>query len=186
MLYISLEEKTGFRNNAPTVPILIYDFRRKPFYDSKMVGKTVEKFNLPAGNYYVVSGDFSEMSMPVNYKPYKLPPTERRMKSPHNFRITFADNPHKCTIKWRKNEIVFDHKLKELSLPELFFILYHEFGHRKYDSEKAADLYAANMMLKRGYNPSQIGFAPLNSLSEKQYERKKNIVDHVTYNNYDS
>jgi hypothetical protein len=52
-------------------------------------------------------------------------------------------------------------------------------GHSKYKTEKYADLFAANEMLKKGYNPSQIGVAPIDSLSEMQYERKRFIVNNL-------
>ena len=61
----------------------------------------------------------------------------------------------------------------------IFFILYHEYGHTLYETEKYADMYAANIMLKRGYNLSQIGLSQLTALSSKQFERKNNLISRL-------
>ena len=61
----------------------------------------------------------------------------------------------------------------------LYFILYHEFGHKLFKTEKFADQYAKNMMLKRGYNPLQIVSAQLWGLSSQNYDRKRYIVKHI-------
>ena len=125
------------------------------------------------------TGNIRPLTRPVKYKLYRLPKIERKYPSPYNFKIIFGYNPNKCTVSWIKKTILFDDNLKEKTVPELFFILYHEYGHKKYKTEKYADLYATNMMLKKGYNPSQIGAAPVTSLSSKQLPRKKYIVNKI-------
>lgn len=173
---IKLNKKTGFFNTG-IEPIIIYDYRLKPFYDTRNIKKRVKKFNLPKGLYFVKSGRFEKMIKPVDYKLYDLPKLERRYKNPFNFNVVFADNPSKCSILWNRDLIVFDHKLRNLTLPEIHFILFHEFAHKLYSTEKYTDLLAANLMLLKGYNTYQIGSAPVTSLSCRQYERKKFLVN---------
>jgi hypothetical protein len=175
MRQLILNKKTGFRNVTPTRPVIIRDFRHKIFYST--VGLSpVKMFNLPIGTYFIDQGNIKKMAYPVEFKYSELPTPERKFKSPSNFSIQFGYNPNKCTIKWLEDTILFDNALRDEPLPSIYFILYHEFGHARYKTEKYADLYASNMMIKRGYNPSQIGKAPITSLSEMQYERKKHIV----------
>jgi|WetSurMetagenome_2_1015567.scaffolds.fasta_scaffold02016_8 hypothetical protein len=176
MKQLILNKKTGFKNLTLKNPIIIRDFRGKMFYST--VGlRPVKVFNLPQGTYLIDEGNFKPLKRPVNYELSVLPFAERKFNSPSDFTIEFDYNPNKCTIKWLEKRIIFDNELKEKTLPELFFILYHEYGHAKYTTEKFADLYAKNKMLVKGYNPSQIGKAPITSLSSMQYERKKFIVN---------
>jgi hypothetical protein len=176
MNQLILAKKTGFKNKTPERPVVIRDFRNKIFYDTTGL-RSVKTFNLPEGSFLIDSGDIEMLSEPVKYPLAILPFPERSLKLPKDFSIIFDNNPNKCTIKWLQKIIVFDHALKDLTLPELYFILYHEFGHHKFKTEKFADLYASNLMLIKGYNPSQIGKAPITSLSSMQYERKKHIVN---------
>jgi len=174
-----ISKKTGFVNVTPSIPVIIRDFRGMLFYST--VGlKIVKCFNLPAGNYFVESGKFEPLKSPVSFPVPELPKPERKYKMPSDYAILFGDNPNKCTIKWGEKVIIFDNDLKQKTLPELFFILYHEFGHHLYFTEKYADLFAARYMLKKGYNPSQIGKAPITSLSHYQFLRKKFIVKKMT------
>jgi hypothetical protein len=117
------------------------------------------------------------LSAPVSFDLVALPKPERNYPLPYDYAVEFDSNPNKCTIKWMEKRIIFDDELKSCSLPELMFILNHEFGHAYYTTEKFADLWARNEMIKKGYNPSQIGSAPVTSLSEIQYKRKKFIVN---------
>ena len=176
MQKIVLQRKTGF-NNIGNSPIVIRDMRHKIFYDTRPLRKHVTQFNLPEGSYYIESGKFVPRGTPVKYKLVRLPRPERNKKMPLDFAIIWGKNPSKCTIDWVSRTITFDHELKRLSLPELFFILYHEYGHALYSTEKYADLFSSNLMKKKGYNPSQIGAAPITSLSCRQIDRKRFLVD---------
>jgi hypothetical protein len=177
---VKLEKKTGFVNLDKFIPIKILDERGILFYDTSSLKEPVKIFNLPAGQYNVISGRIGKLKEPVQYNLPSLPEKERRLKAPFDFTIFFDENPNKCTVNWLKKTIVFDTNLKTLSKPELFFMLYHEYGHALYHTEKYADLMAAKLMLIRGYNPSQIGNAPLTSLSHYQYLRKKHIIDKIS------
>jgi len=178
MKIINNTEITGFLNIG-NEPILIKDFRFIDFYDTRQFLKRVEKFNLPAGKFYLLTGNVIRMNKPVKYAEIKLPPIERKKRLPENFEIKFANNPNKCTIFWDMEKIIFDENLRNKPLYVLFQLLYHEFGHAFYSTEKYADLFALNYMLKRGFNPSQVGWTQLTALSEMNYERKKYIVDKI-------
>ena len=121
MNQLIVSKKTGFKNTSLSTPIIIRDFRGKIFYSSEGL-RLVEQFNLPEGQYLIDSGVFEQMKKPVIYKVPPLPPAERNFPLPENFLIEFAPNINKCTIMWDKKKIVFDNALKNLSLPELYFI----------------------------------------------------------------
>ena len=170
-----LDKKTGFRNNQPNRPVTIRDFRGKMFYDTTGLSK-VDKFNLPAGSYFVEAGNITALPRPVFFPLIRMPKPERKLAAPLNFLVRFDDNPNKCTINWDKKYIMFDNSLLSKTIPELWFILFHEYGHSLYKSEHLADQMSANLMLQKGFNPSQIGKAPITSLSTYQLYRKKNLV----------
>lgn len=176
---IILSYKTGFQNLTPQRPVIIRDFRGKMFYSTEQIKNPVEKFNLPEGLYKLIEGNIKPLPKPVEYKLSPMPKPQRNYPSPLKFKIEFGINPNKCSIIWQKKKIIFDNNLKSLSLPELFFILYHEYGHRLYKEEKYADLFASNLMLKKGFNDSQIAKAPITSLSVHQFDRKKFIKNHI-------
>lgn len=172
-------KKTGFKNN-PNIPVIIRDFRGILFYTTEYLGKPVNEFNLPKGEYMVDSGQFTPMSNPVYYPLISLPARERWYPNPKKFKVVFGYNPHKCSIIWGAKTILFSDKLKDAPLYVIDFILFHEFSHACYSTEKYADLMSANFMKKRGYNPSQIGSAPLDTLSGGAYDRKVLLLEKLT------
>ena len=177
MIPLILTHKAGFLNLYPNQLIVIRDFRGKLFYTSEGL-RPVAKFNLPEGQYFIDKGKIKMIPF-ITPKLHKLPVPERNLKPPFDFSIVFDYNPNKCSIKWREKIIIFDNELKNYSLPELYFILFHEYSHAIYKTEKYADLLSANLMLKKGFNPSQIGAAPITSLSDKQFYRKKFVVNNL-------
>lgn len=172
-------KKTGFKNN-PNIPVIIRDFRGILFYTTQFLNKPVNAFNLPNGEYIVDSGEFTPMDTPVYHPLIRLPSRQRWYPNPNCFKVVFGNNPHKCSIIWDYKTILFDNKLKDAPLYVLDFILFHEFSHAVYGTEKYADLMAANYMKKRGYNPSQIGNAPLDTLSMGAHDRKVLLIDKLT------
>lgn len=174
-------KKTGFKNNTPNVPINIRDARGIMFYSTESI-LPVYEFNLPPGKYFIDSGSFTPLLHPIHYKLANLPRKERNYKKPFDFKVVFGNNPNKCSIIWGLKTIIFDNKLKEKSYPILFFILFHEYAHACYKSEVLADRLSSNYMKEYGFNPSQIGRAPLKSLSSSADNRKllmiKNIIKH--------
>lgn len=171
-------KKTGFKVVSKN-PVIIYDHRGKIFYDNSDLINFSGFFNLPIGSYYINSGDFIPLLKPVYFKLNDLPLPERNKKFPFDFEIIFENNRHKATINWITETISFDKSLLTLPLPHLYFILFHEFAHQKYKTEKLADAYAENQMLLRGFNPSQIAKASVETLSHRQFERKKETVNRL-------
>lgn len=181
MKYLRLENKSGFKNTG-NAPIVILDEFHRPFYDSTILDTRVDEFNLPAGEYYVLSGRFQQMAAPKEYKLSPLPRIQRKMHDPENFKINYLDNPHTASIYWDDNTIILDKSLRSLTMPELVYILYHEYGHRFYTNEEACDTYAMNRMLREGYNPEQIGESILNTLSDNNLHRKHVLIDKLAKN----
>ena len=176
MRKLELSKKTGFKVNDIYKPVVIRDFRGVLFYSTEPFLPRVKEFNLPGGTYFVDSGYFTPMVFPVQYKYIKLPLAQRLLPKPTDFKIMFGNNPRKCTIYWDKKYILFDNSFREKPLNQLYFILFHEWGHSIYKTETYADLYAANCMLGKGFNPSQVGEAPVNSLSDASMDRKEIVV----------
>jgi len=173
MYDLTVSEKTGYRVTDVYKPINIRDERGILFYTTETMLPRVKMFNLPAGNYRVDSGSFKEMENPVPFKLIPLPTPERKFPSPIGFEFKFEPNPHKCTINFIEKKITFDLSFKEMSLPQIYFVLYHEYAHQFFHVEKWADVLASNFMLVKGFNPSQIGYAHITSLSCNQIHRKK-------------
>lgn len=175
-----LTQKAGF-NNTGSSPIIILDEFQEIFYDTSLINTRVWQFNLPSGEYYVESGKFQQMYSPLTYPLVPLPKKERNIgKNPEEFKQFFADNPHLASVDWKNEKIIYDHSMRELPSPAFVFIKYHEYAHRFYISEQACDIYASNRMLTEGYNPSQIGYAIIDTLSDKNHYRKENIVNALT------
>lgn len=177
-----LEEKTGF---VSRMPFQIYDLDGKLFYSDTFTEKIARgeklEFNLPLG-IYKYNGNFIRLLNPVKVENISLPLKERNLAH-KKYGIVFADNPNKCTIFYDEAVILFDTSFKNKPLYVKYVIYFHELGHHWYKSEEKADLYAAKKLLEYGFNPSQIGLAFLDSLSEKSYDRMEKIVNALTKNN---
>lgn len=180
---LNVTEKTGFKVNDPYQPIVIRDQRGILFFSTEDVLPRCTKFNLPVGSYMVDTGYFSPMKSPVSYDKIPLPFPQRFLPRPDKFFIYFSPNPNKCTINWFKKEICFDTSFYEKPLNQIFLILFHEYGHSRYNGtkngEKYADLYAVNCMLDFGFNPLQCGAADLDALSDNSLYRKKSVVKNL-------
>ena len=177
MKKFTIDKKTGFVITA--LPVIIYDDKGKIFYDTNNVNKKVRAFNMPIGDYVLNTGKIKSLDRPVSYVLFDLP-IRQRIGRPKidNFTIEVGDNPNKCSILWGEKKIIFDKNfIKNLTRSEINYIIYHERGHELYSKEEYADFYAANEMLKSGFNPSQIGLAILDTLSPKQIERKTFIIN---------
>lgn len=178
-----LENKTGFRSS---LPFEIFEPDGKLFYSSDFTdhiknGKILE-FNLPPGKYKY-NGNFIKLNFPVPVKNITLPKFERNYKK-KRYEIIWGNNPNKCTIFYNEGIILFDNSLKSKPLYVKYAIYFHELAHHRYKTEKFADLYAAKMMLEKGFNPSQIGLTVLGTLSDtvNNEDRKQSIVNHLTNN----
>ena len=177
MQKLILEQKTGF---SSILPFEIYDSKGILFYSSDFTDKISKglrlNFNLPFGEY-TFNGNLIQLDEPIKFKKIKLPEHERNFES-KKYKIYFADNPNKCTIYHDKENprIVFDTAFKDKPLYVKFCIYFHELGHQFYKTEKYADLYAINKAYDFGFNKSQIGLAFIDSLSDKSFKRKHNVI----------
>jgi hypothetical protein len=172
-------EKTGFEILDPSKPLTIRDARGILFYTTEPLTKRPTCFNMPPfGKFFIEDGNgISPLKKPVSYKLAPIPPMIRRFDDPDDFKIVFGINPNKCTVKWNDKIILFDSQFRDRPLPQVFFILYHEFAHAFTNNETIADLIAGNYMKERGFNPSQIGSASINALSSRQLPRKRELVN---------
>lgn len=177
MRRLFVDKKSGFDVKDSSLPIVIRDSRGISFYDTNGLSN-VTKFNLPPGEYFVDSGTFTKSNTVKTFPSINLPFRQRFFfPNPENFSIHFAANPNKCTVNWGAKSITFDSSFQESPLPQIWMIFYHECGHKLYKTEAYCDLYAAKCMIRDGYNPSQIGYAVIDSLSDKQEARKEFIID---------
>lgn len=172
---LTLDKKSGFTTSDKF--IRINDSDGTPFYSfDRQVGHTETYFNLPKG-VYTTTNDLKEVA-PRNYKLPKFPPKERHYKISKDLRVIYAPNPHKASIIFDKALIVLDNSFKTLPRAQLVHAKLHELAHHYYKTEKYCDLWAAREMLKVGYNPSQIAFAVLGTLSNKpdSLDRKEFVL----------
>lgn len=175
---IKLTRVTGFKGEGSIIRIL--DEKGLPFYQFKPSTGNA-RFNLPRGIWQVAEGKITPLAAPVKYesKPLKLPPP--RVAIPKKIKLTFAPNPHKCTINLNKGTIVMDSGFLEAPKFIRVYILFHEIGHYYFKGEEGADRYAAEQMLKRGYNPSQIQQASSVTLSNSEHAllRKGKVLNYA-------
>jgi hypothetical protein len=173
-----LKEKTGF---SSSLPFKIYDKAGWLFYADFFTKHIANgdrlKFNLPTGEYRY-DGFLEKLPEPVKHKEIKLPPPQRNFPKVE-YKVKFGDNPAKCSIFYKKHEILFDNSFKDVPIYMRVHVYYHEKGHLLYKTEEFADLYSAKKMLDLGYNTSQIGYSNLEMLSEAQKERKEFLVNNI-------
>jgi hypothetical protein len=176
MINLDVREKSGFRS---TMPFQIFDRWNNLFYSSDFTNNIkngkAQLFNLPVGRYSY-NGNLIRLASPIKQKEIILPPPERHYQK-SKYKIVFKENINKCSIFYDEGLIIFDPSFKKLPLYVLYFVYFHEIGHHLYSTESKADLFAVKEMLESGFNMSQIGKAPLLSLSEKSFNRKENIIN---------
>jgi len=179
MRSLIVNEKTGFEIVDPNQTVVIRDARHILFYTNEPIKPRATCFNLPAfGQYWIDSGSIRKLASPVNYPMAELPLLIPRFNiTPYNFKIVWGNNPSKCTILWEKRIIFADSKLKESPLPQMFFILEHEYAHLYTKDDALADQIAGNYMKELGFNPVQIGESSIFALSDRQIQRKATLVN---------
>ncbi len=198
MYKVTVTKKTGFRIADPSKPVVIRDNRHILFYSTESQTPKINCFNLPGfGTFWIEEGNIKPLEKPIHYPHAKIISSlERVRENPFDFAIEFGINKNKCTIKWDEKEILFDSSFLEKPLPDVFFILGHEYGHafkvpyeiasneaRKKGMtieqyyESVCDEISGNYMKTLGFNPSQICKAPFDALSERQELRKTNMYE---------
>ena len=156
--------------------VRVYDMRGQLFYFRNPT-KFPFHFNLPKGMFQTTNKLVE--AVPRKYKLPQLPRFERTRKPPKKVALAWGNNPHKASIYIDKDVILFDYKLKDLSIPQQRQVFYHEMGHYHYKTEKYCDLFACRKMLIDGFNPSQCYYSikgTLNDSTESHY-RKDYILD---------
>lgn len=175
MIKIVTDCKTGFYNISGK-EFTIYDGRGVYFYSNKNLDKKNTEFNLPKG-VYTTDTELVRLKKPIKQPVIKLQKPDRNIKINENdFNIVFGKNDCKASVFYATKKILLDNSYKTSTLPELKFLLYHEFGHLKYSDEIQCDLYATKRMLFEGFNLSQCGYASVKLLSNKQNERKMVLI----------
>ena len=198
MYKIIVNKKTGFRIIDPSKPVVIRDNRGLLFYSTESQTPKVNCFNLPDfGTFYIEQGQIKPLEKPIKYPYAELPSTiEKTKESPFDFVVEFGINPNKCTIMWEEKKILYDSVFLERPLPQVFALLYHEYGHAfkvpyatavleahkrgmtlSQYTESVCDELSGNYMKAKGFNPSQIAHAFIDALSDRQVLRKNNMVE---------
>jgi hypothetical protein len=173
MFKITVKKKSGYQSHTGR-PLLIVDDKGLPFYHNDRKNKT-PFFNMPRGVYYS-NLPLRKLKSPVVYSLMVLPKPEKNIII-KDYALSYAPNPNKATINHMKKTIVFDPWFKTVPKHYRTFVTAHELGHGMYNTEKYADLKAANLMLQYGYNPSQIAEAQFNVLTNRtSLERKEFLI----------
>ncbi|NMD01072.1 MAG: hypothetical protein GYA62_15320 [Bacteroidales bacterium] len=106
-----------------------------------------------------------------------LPANEKKEK-PRKLNVVFTNNPNKLSIDIKTGTVYADKKFwNSLNEIQQRFVIAHELGHFKYYNETKADKFAAYLLLKSGYNPTQIVACINSTLSENSHARKNRIYN---------
>ena len=183
---ITVKKKTLFYfPKFKNEPLNIYDERGNIFYSSDFTKNFKGLFYLPKGRYNtdnLIVQSRGNLTQPE----IRLPKRQWDMKHNfNNFEIRYGNNINKCTIFHDRKIILFDDSFKSAPLYQLAFMLAHEKGHNYYMSEKFADLFALRLMLKEGYNTSQVIRAIDLTLSDKRSIDRKIFIYKLLNKFYD-
>lgn len=172
---------------------MIYDDKGNPFYWHTNKERSIN-FNLPKGKYSTQN----KITKQAKFKPYgngKYPNTPAFRAFLKTLKIYCRTNPNKASISLQQRIIIVDPKFyNSVYKPLQAFTLGHEVFHYFYHSkakwqkanrlihqhiEKQCDKASANLMLAKGYNPTQVSLSV--KLLLKGQERKDCIRDHTTH-----
>jgi hypothetical protein len=162
----------------PSTPLIIYDKNGSLFY--RATKNT--RISLPVGVYTIV-GSYTNCGCPKpNLRYYKA--SAKVKKTPRKLKVSIGDNPNKCTVNLHTGNVLLDKQFLEFPQYVIDFIKNHETAHYIYngsgqDSEIACDRFACNIMLMKGYNPSQI-----NAGFERTLDPKKSALRIKKMNEY--
>ncbi len=176
----SLSAPAGFIVNRYGQAVTVYDKDRNPFYFSK----SAKYFNLPKGTFYI-DGDVTKTPMRKLQLP-RLPLPEKKEPIPNRVVTVVKPNPSKCSVA-RKNGVMIIWMDPEVAkLPDVLRlpIIAHEIGHLYYFTEHYCDLWAANYLMKRGWNASQLNASFHGTLGncESSQARKQMLKEELKYN----
>jgi hypothetical protein len=158
--------------------VLIRDAKGTLFYTHTNSRRRLT-FNLPYGTY-ITSNYIEEQD---HFEPYPfidaidMPSIEVQGR---DIKAIVTDNPNKATIYPEHGIILIDHKINNLNYrPAKSFVVGHELGHHYYSSdESACDYFAYNIMMRAGYNPSQVYIAA-KMLFQNNPGRKNGLIEKI-------
>lgn len=144
----NLKEKTGFKCKGGAV--LVNDTSGRPFYHFKKNDPFT--FNLPAG-VYDIKGDIEKLAAPIDYVFYSSRKREHNHELPEagQLKILYATNPNKASIFPKKHVIILDKGFENAPKVIKDYLIFHEIGHYFYKTEKFADEFAQEQLIKKGY-----------------------------------
>lgn len=136
------------------------------------------EFNLPQTGIYTICTDqpikdIKIVPIVIDYKGIELP---KPVRIPKSARVTFQFSTREGSpafMKPKTGEIFYNQKFKDLPEYCQRFIIEHEKGHLFYDSEFFCDIYAANSLLKKGYNYSEVVNALSHSLTKNPFNKER-------------
>lgn len=170
-----VEKASGYTANDS---VLIFDAEGKPFYRFAQPG--LIKFNLPKGSYMTAT-DIRPQSKPHEYNFVRKRQREFFQYTPpkiSDLEIRFEDNPNKASVYPKKHLVVIDKEFQKLPKYCIQYLLAHEIGHYHYKTEEFCDEFAQELMLKKGFNKSQIEEAARRTLHAGHY-RHTNCVQNL-------
>lgn len=147
-----------FDNPQSSCKVRIPDVGKYTFLvDGKEIGKSQMKFIPLVPARFNVEMPFRQRN---RAKPYEITTNHTLSHTParihtHSGRIEVSPAFHQFPIFAQK------------------FIIAHELGHFYYQDEEYADMFAAQSMLKRGYNPSSIMYTLINVLKRSPLASKR-------------
>ena len=170
MYRVTLNKKATFNYVGKVV---IQNLDGTPFYSHEVNGW----FNLPKGQYLSNVNLLSVKSPLFKFVQIEKPKRERNERE-KNFTLRFWANPNKATIHRPSGKVYIDNNFwRGLTPLERKFVLLHEKGHYQYKTELSCDIYAANVLLREGFNMSQVARCSNNNLKDKKH-RVLPLINH--------
>jgi hypothetical protein len=144
---VSISNKAGFIASGA---VQVNDNQGRPFYSFKKNG--VFKFNLPRG-VYSITGKVKQLQKPVEYifKPSRKREHFHELPVNGELKIIYGNNPNKASIFPKKHVVIIDNQYKKAHPVVKDYLLFHEIGHYLYKTEKFADEFAQENLIKKGY-----------------------------------
>ena len=170
-----VEKATGYTAQDR---VLIFDGEGKVFYRYAQPGTI--KFNLPKGNYMTAT-EIKQQPRPHEYNFVRTRKREFFQYEPpkiSDLEIRFAPNPNKASVFPKKHLVIIDEGYKKLPKYCIQYLLAHEIGHYHYKTEEFCDEFAQELMLKKGFNKSQIEEAARRTLHVGHY-RHTNCIHNL-------
>ncbi len=176
--------------------IRIYDNNFKEFYFYDVPAyREKQIFNLPKGIYHT-NNRLKPLKKPLVYPSLPLLPPDKKYPVPITnivFKLGNTGQKGFISISPEKGiaQIVLDKEIL-YKYPRYVtdFILGHELGHIKYKYEDLCDRFSNVLLLKMGYNPSQINKAIAYTLNNKTFEGRHRNFNRfndnylISYNTY--